>query len=83
MGAFLSITAAVLLFATNLHHILIFAIIDSYQTFPTGGDMPPIGGVAQTIAKAVSQAFAIGFFMAVPFIMVSLLPYIAMGVLGG
>jgi flagellar biosynthetic protein FliR len=82
IGAFLSLTAAVLLFATNLHHILIFAIIDSYQTFPTGGDMPLIGGVAQTIAKAVSQAFAIGFFMAVPFIMVSLLLYIGMGVLG-
>jgi len=82
VGAFLSLSAAVLLFATNLHHLLLYALIDSYQTFPTGGDMPLIGGVAQTIAKAVSQAFAIGFFMAVPFIMVSLLLYISMGVLG-
>ena len=52
VGAFLSLSAAVLLFATNLHHLLIYALIDSYQTFPSGGDMPLIGGVAQTIAKS-------------------------------
>jgi flagellar biosynthetic protein FliR len=82
IGAFLSITGAVLLFATNLHHLLIYALIDSYKTFAIASDLPLAAGMAQTVAKAVSQSFQIGFFMAVPFMMVSLLLYIGMGVLG-
>jgi flagellar biosynthetic protein FliR len=82
IGAFLSISGAVLLFATNMHHILIYAMIDSYQTFAMTNDYPVIGGVAQVIAKAVAQSFLIGFFMAIPFIVVSLLLYIMMGILG-
>lgn len=82
IGAFLSVTGAVLLFATNMHHILIYAIVDSYKTFPADGVLPLAGGMAQAITKAVMQSFAIGFYMAVPFMMVSLLLYISMGVLG-
>lgn len=82
IGAALSITGAVLLFATNLHHLLIYALVDSYKTFAVGGDLPLIAGMAQTIAKAVTQSFRIGFYMAIPFMMVSLLLYISMGVLG-
>ncbi|PCI01598.1 MAG: flagellar biosynthetic protein FliR [Alphaproteobacteria bacterium] len=82
IGAFLSITGAVLLFSTNLHHLLIYALVDSYKTFAMGADFPLVEGMAQTIAKAVAQSFQIGFYMAVPFMMVSLLLYICMGVLG-
>jgi flagellar biosynthetic protein FliR len=81
IGAFLSITGAVLLFATDLHHMLIYGMVDSYNTFPAG-DIPLTEGMAQTITKAVSQSFAIGFYMSVPFMIVSLFLYIAMGVLG-
>ena len=82
IGAFLSVAGAVLLFATDMHHILIYALIESYQTFPTAGEELAMGGIVQIIAKAVSESFAIGFYMSVPFIMVALLLYIAMGVLG-
>lgn len=82
IGAFLSVTGAVLLFATNLHHLVIYAIFESYVTFPAGNVLPVAGGIAETIARTVSHSFAIGFFMAIPFILVSLLLYIAMGVLG-
>lgn len=82
IGAFLSITGAVLLFATNLHHLMIYALVESYKSFAMGGDLPLVAGMTQTVAKAVSQSFAIGFYMAVPFMMVSLLLYIGMGVLG-
>lgn len=82
IGAFLSVTGAVLLFVTNLHHLLIYAIFESYRSFPSGDPLPMAGGMAETVARAVSQSFAIGFYMAVPFIVVSLLLYIGMGVLG-
>jgi flagellar biosynthetic protein FliR len=82
MGAFLSITGGVLLFSTNLHHMLIFGVVESYHTFPAGGDIPLVEGMASTIVQSVSKSFAIGFYMAVPFLVVSLFLYIAMGVLG-
>jgi flagellar biosynthetic protein FliR len=83
IGAFLSITGAVLLFATDLHHMLIYGVMDSYKTFPTGGEIPgAAAGMAQTIVMAVNESFKIGFYMAIPFMTVSLFLYIAMGVLG-
>jgi len=82
MGAFLSLVGAVLLFTTDLHHMLIFGMIDSYKTFPAGDALPSVDGMAQTVALAVSKSFAIGFYMATPFIIVTLFLYIAMGVLG-
>lgn len=81
VGVFLSICGVVLLFATNLHHMLIYGMIDSYKTFPTGA-LPMMDDMAQTIVLAVSKSFMIGFYMAAPFLVVTLFLYIAMGVLG-
>jgi len=82
IGAFLSIVGAVLLFSTNLHHMLIYGLIDSYKTFPINGALPMVEGMSQTIVLAVAKSFKIGFLMAVPFLVISLFLYIAMGVLG-
>jgi len=79
-GAFLSMTGVMLLFATNLHHMLIYGLVKSYQMFPIGA-VPEAGGMAQMSTKAVSAAFLIGFQLAVPFVMVAMLLYIGMGVL--
>jgi flagellar biosynthesis protein FliR len=82
MGAFLSITGALLLFVTNLHHVLISAIVDSYQSFPPGRiDMSFSGDMADAIAKAVTKAFAIGLHMSMPFIVVTTMVYVGMGIL--
>lgn len=80
VGAFLSITGAVLLFTTQLHHVLFLAIIDSYQSF-TPGILPASGGMAEVIARSVSDAFSIGFRMATPFIVIGMMMYVIMGVL--
>lgn len=82
IGAFLSVTGGVLLFATDLHHMLIFGMVESYKTFPVSADIPYASDMAVTVVKAVSQSFAIGFSIAVPVIIVSLFLYIAMGILG-
>ena len=71
VGVFLTITGAVLLFATDLHHMLIYGMLDSYKTFPAGGEIPLIDGMTITIARAVSESFTIGFYMATPFLAVS------------
>ncbi|MBU6234447.1 MAG: flagellar biosynthetic protein FliR [Alphaproteobacteria bacterium] len=82
MGAFMSITGALLLFATNLHHVLLTAVVDSYRSFPPGMMQANFSGdMAETISQSVTKAFAIGFHMAMPFIIVTTMIYVAMGIL--
>lgn len=80
IGALMSITGVVVLFATNMHHLIISAIIDSYNSFPVTGFVDT-ASMAELIAKTVSASFAIGVKMAIPFIVLTLLIYVGMGVL--
>lgn len=79
-GAFLSMTGVVLLFVTNMHHMLIYGLVESYNMFPVGG-VPDTGSMAQLVIAAFSGAFLIGFQIAIPFVVVAMLLYIGMGVL--
>ena len=82
MGAFLSITGALLLFTTNLHHLLLGAMLDSYQTFPPGDlGVNFAGDLADAIVTAVAKAFSIGVHMAMPFFLVMMMIYVGMGIL--
>lgn len=79
-GAFLSITGVTLLFVTNLHHLLIHGLVESYEMFPMGGVLDT-GSMAELMAKVVSASFLTGFQIALPFIVVSMVLYVGMGVL--
>jgi flagellar biosynthetic protein FliR len=82
MGAFMSISGALLLFATNMHHLVLEALMDSYTRFPPGSiGIAMAGDMADTIAVSVTQAFAIGFHFGMPFMLVTMMVYAAMGVL--
>ncbi len=80
IGSLLTMTGAVLIFVTNLHHLLIIGFVESYQMFPMG-TLPEVGSMAELMAKAVSTSFNTGLKLASPFIVVTLLIYVGMGVL--
>lgn len=80
MGAFMSVTGVVVLFATNLHHLLILGLFESYDFFPVG-NIPDAGSMAELMARAVAASFLIGIKIGTPFIVVTLLIYTGMGVL--
>lgn len=80
IGAFLSVTGVVLLFATNLHHLLFMGLVDSYNMFPIGS-VPDAGSMAELVSRGIAGSFKIGLQLAVPFMIVSMLIYIGMGVL--
>ncbi len=80
IGAFLSVTGVVMLFALNLHHLLIMGIMESYELFPLGS-IPDTGSMAQFMAKTVSHAFGIGVKIGMPFIVLTLIVYVGVGVL--
>ena len=80
IGAFLSITGITLLFVTNLHHLLLMGVFESYHAFPVG-QMLEAESMAEMIAKVVASAFRIGIQMSVPLIIIGTIMYIGMGVL--
>jgi len=79
-GTFLTITALVLLFVTDAHHLLLRALVASYDGLPVGS-APPVGDMAELLAKLVNEAFTIGIRIAAPLLAVSLLMYLLMGIL--
>lgn len=80
MGAFISVTGVVLIFATDLHHLLFLGIMQSYELFPLGS-LPEIGSMADLMARVVSTSFAVGIKFAAPFIVFTVIVYASMGVL--
>ncbi len=80
VGAFLSMTGVLILFETNLHHLLIGGLVESYEMFPVGG-VPDAGSMAELMARTVASAFAIGVKIGAPFIVLTLVIYVGMGVL--
>lgn len=80
IGAFLSVTGVVVLFAANLHHLLFYGLVGSYELFPVGA-VPESGSMAEMIAGAVAGSFRVGVQLAAPFIVLGMLIYICMGVL--
>ncbi len=80
VGAFLSVTAMVLVFSLNLHHLLLMGLFESYMLFPVGV-IPDVGSMADIIARTVSASFMIGVKISAPFMAITLLLYVGMGVL--
>jgi flagellar biosynthesis protein FliR len=80
VGAFLSVTGALILFAANMHHLFIRGLMESYEMFPVGA-IPDSGSMAELMARAVAASFSIGVKLGAPFIVMTLLIYVGMGVL--
>ena len=81
LGSFLSMLGVALIFATNLHHVALLAIRDSYMIF---SPVEPIlwGDAAQMAIQATASAFVIGVQMSAPFLVLGLVFYLGMGLLG-
>ncbi|MCF8476179.1 MAG: flagellar type III secretion system protein FliR [Pseudolabrys sp.] len=80
VGNFLTVLGVTLIFATNMHHLVIAALNDSYAIFAPGG-MPIVGDVAQHITKVIATAFKIGIQLSAPFLVFGLLFNLGLGVL--
>lgn len=80
VSGFLASAVVVLLFVTDLHHVFIRAIIDSYTLFRPG--IPPdTGDVLQLIARHVAQSFNVGVQISAPFIIVGFAYNVGLGIL--
>jgi flagellar biosynthetic protein FliR len=80
VGNFLSVLGITLVFATDLHHLVIAALNESYTLFRPG-ELPIIGDVAALFTNTVTSAFRIGVQLAAPFLVFGLLFNLGLGVL--
>jgi flagellar biosynthetic protein FliR len=80
VGNFLTVLGITLIFATNLHHLVIAGLDDSYSLFAPG-EMPLVGDVAQHVTKVIAASFRIGIQLSAPFLVFGLLFNLGLGVL--
>ena len=80
VGNFLAVLGLALVFAADLHHLVIAALNDSYALFKPG-EIPLLGDVAAHTTSTVALAFKIGIQLSAPFIVFGLLFNLGLGVL--
>ncbi len=80
VGNFLAMLGITLVFATDMHHLVIAALNDSYAIFAPG-QMPIVGDVAKHITMVIASAFRIGIQLSAPFLVFGLLFNLGLGVL--
>ncbi|XBQ15330.1 MAG: flagellar biosynthetic protein FliR [Oceanicaulis sp.] len=77
---FLNLLFMVLIFATNLHHLLLQAAAGSYTLMPAG-EAPMWADAAQWALGLFADAFLLGMQIAAPLIAFGLIFYLGLGVL--
>jgi flagellar biosynthetic protein FliR len=80
VGNLLTILGITLLFATDLHHLVIAALTDSYKIFRPG-ELISSGDVASLATKTFALAFKIGVQLSAPFLVFGLVFNLGLGVL--
>jgi flagellar biosynthetic protein FliR len=80
IGNFLTILGIALLFATNLHHLVIAALDDSYTLF-VPGEVPLTGDMAALMTRTLAGAFRVGMQLSAPFLVFGLLFNLGLGLL--
>lgn len=77
-SALYGMLGVVLIFVTDLDHLLLRAAVESYGLF-TPGALPPVGDFADTVTRFAAGSFRLAFEMAAPFIIIGLVFFVALG----
>jgi flagellar biosynthetic protein FliR len=80
VGNFLSLLGITLIFATDLHHLALAAIVDSYKMI-TPTDPLMVSDALQMALKTLTEGFIVGVQMAAPFIVFGLVFNVGLGIL--
>jgi len=77
LSSALILSGVALVFATDFHHVMIDALLMSYEVFPVGQIIP--GDLADQIIRAAGASVYMGVSIAAPFFIMTLLLNLAMG----
>lgn len=79
-STFYAILGVLLIFLTNLHHLMLRGLVDSYAVF-VPGHLPPVEDLSQTVAHAVAASFRLAIEMAAPFIVLGTAFFVGLGLI--
>jgi len=80
LSSFMTITAVTLLVITDVHHLLIFGIVNSYSTFPVAEALP-VADFASVVLHFVSQSFVLAIQISAPFIAYAFIFNVGLGLM--
>jgi flagellar biosynthetic protein FliR len=78
VGTFLGLIGLILIFTTNLHHLFLGAMVNSYNIFPWGASAS-VSDSAQLAIRTLSEAFRIGVQLSAPILVLALVFNVALG----
>lgn len=81
LGTFLGMIGVTLIFATDLHHLFLAAIVRSFEVFPFSRPIP-VADAGELAIRRMSGSFALGLQLAAPVVVFSLVFNIAVGLVG-
>ncbi len=79
VATFLTLIGVTLVFVTDLHHLMISAMYNSYNLFPIGGEIV-VGGFAELISDTVANSFKLGLQIAAPVIVYAIVFNAGLGI---
>lgn len=80
VAGFLGTMGLVVMFATDAHHLMLRAIVDSYSLFEPGAPLM-LGDMTDLLTRRVADAFRLGVQMSAPLIVVGLTYYIGLALI--
>lgn len=80
VSSFLTLLGVTLIFATNLHHVALLGIFDSYNSFRPG-ELPKAGDAAQLALMVAHSSFNTGIQLAAPYLVFGLVFNMGLGIL--
>ena len=80
IAGFMGTLATLLVFVTNMHHLLFEAMVESYVLFKPGMVLN-FGDMVHLMARKIAATFNLGVQLSAPFLVVSIAYYMGLGVL--
>ncbi len=80
VATFMTLIGVNLIFATNLHHLLLQAMLDSYSIFAPG-NLPPVAQFSELAITTTSKSFVLGLQIASPFLVFGLIFNVGLGLI--
>jgi flagellar biosynthetic protein FliR len=79
-GTLMLTLGVLVIFLTDTHHLLLRALVDSYDLFRPGR-LPAVEDLSQAVTRVVAASFRLGLELAAPFIVAGTIFFAAMGLL--
>jgi len=81
LAGFLTTVGMVFVFVTDMHHLMLRAVVDSYTLFVPGETLA-LGDFSQMITRRVADSFALGVQISSPFLVAGIAHFLMLGILG-